>query len=186
MEIFHYGLFLITFIPKTEPIVHVNCITKLKRMPWHMYLLFVTLFCNTIDGDGLQPNTEFNENCSVWLMWDFNYVVSLQVFRSLKESVACEQCSTFFFFPLLVLLEKTHWASQYFLSISLPWLKAGCMCVDHDVMPRSTDAAQKKNWWKLIGFHPPNPFTVVSLGELWTSHCLQTPLPWKFGSQNIT
>lgn len=36
LDIFHYGLFLITFIPKTGPIVHVNCITKLKRMPWLM------------------------------------------------------------------------------------------------------------------------------------------------------
>lgn len=96
-EIFHYGLLLITFIPKTEPIVHVNCITKLKRMPWHMYLLFVTLFCNTIDEDRLQPNAELNQNCSVWLMWDLNYVVSLQVFGSLEESVACEQCSTISF-----------------------------------------------------------------------------------------
>ena len=37
----------------------------------------------------------------------------------------------------------------------------------------------EKNWWKLIGFHPPNPFTVVRLGELWSSRCLQAPLPWK-------
>lgn len=137
-----------------------------------LYFLFLSLLCNIIEESQLQPNTSWMENC-VWLVWAFalcNFTTGVWS----SQGICCMWAVFDVFFLLWVLLEKTHWVLQCFLSISLPWLKAGCMCVDHYVMPRSSEAAQEqKRRWKrreLIEFHPLSPFTFISLGGLQNSH----------------
>lgn len=65
------------------------------------------------------------------------------MFGCFNSFVACEKLfiSSFYFgFDT----EFTLCFIVFFFSIFLPRLKAGCMRVDHDVMPRSTGVAQGK------------------------------------------
>lgn len=146
-------------------------------MIW-LYLLFITLLCNVIDNSQLHPDTCWGENCSIWLMWAFALCLWLH-YRCLDLSRNLLHVSSIWhFLSSSGFCKNRHsTALQYFLSIYMPWLKTGCMRVDYDVMPRSTDAAQE-NRRKLTEFHPLNPLTFFSLGDSWHCRCLQN-ITWK-------
>lgn len=70
--------------------------------------------------------------------------------------------------------------SQHFPAMAQSWLHVcGPWC---NARVHWCGTGGKKQWWKrkeLIEFHPLNPFTFVSLRDLWNSRCLQAPLTWK-------
>lgn len=124
------------------------------------------------------------KSAAAWLMWGFA-LCNVTTGVWISQGFCCMWAEFDIFSPLWVLLEIGHTERYniflfHFPAMAQSWLH---VYVDHDVMPRFTDAAQeKKQWWKrkeLTEFHPMNPFTFHSLGNLWNSCCFQAPLTGK-------